>query len=91
MPLPPLPPCHPFPRLPPQVARHPQLHAPAAARRRPDDRPADERPDFVVEDAEGEMCGRPADRCGRFIGIGIGAQDGAERCVKTYPADRGDG
>ena len=81
MPLAPLTPRHPFLRLPPQIARHPQLHAPAAAGRRCDDGPRDHGPLFVLEDDEGEVRGGPAD------GLeGDEADEGGEGRVVDAPA-----
>ena len=69
------------------VRRHPQLHAPAAARRRPDRRPANQRPHLVVQDRQRQVRRRPADRY-RGRGQRVSSRKGRGR---TYLAGRGDG
>ena len=50
----------PPPGLPPQIARDPDLEAPADTRRGADHRPRYHRPLFVLEDGERELGGGPA-------------------------------
>jgi len=47
--------------LPPQITRHPDLHAPAHARRRPDNSPGNDRSLFMLQYRQREVRSRPAD------------------------------
>lgn len=47
--------------LPPEVARHPQLDGPRATGEAADSSPTDDRPLFVPDEGQAEMCGGPTD------------------------------